>query len=205
VILRSILSLQSHRLFTHLLRHHVRFFPRNRCVASRLICHPITDHLSRDEADKSGNCPAGFVADHGVGNPAVRDFYLQSHGGLLGSSFTVFHYQSFFSIIDCHVQLAGRAIISPLGMIYTGITRMSTFATCPLSYIRSPLSRLQDLAFTLCHSYARATRSVSIPAPVYCELYTYYLPPLLNTKLCWHADADVGTPISRCLSMLTIQ
>ncbi|KAG0694245.1 hypothetical protein DFH29DRAFT_1006504 [Suillus ampliporus] len=52
-------------------RHHVRFFPRN-----------------RNDADKSGNCPAGFVADQGVGNPAVRDFYLQlqSHGGLLGTS-----------------------------------------------------------------------------------------------------------------------
>ncbi|KAG1749019.1 ribonuclease H-like domain-containing protein [Suillus paluster] len=50
-------------------RHHVRFFPK-----------------SRNEADRSGNCPAGFVADKGVGNPAVRDFYLQSHGGILGTS-----------------------------------------------------------------------------------------------------------------------
>lgn len=28
---------------------------------------------------------------------------------------------------------------------------------------------LQALTFALCHVYARATRSVSIPAPVYCE------------------------------------
>ena len=28
---------------------------------------------------------------------------------------------------------------------------------------------LQSLSFTLCHVYARSTRSVSIPAPVYCE------------------------------------
>jgi eukaryotic translation initiation factor 2C len=28
---------------------------------------------------------------------------------------------------------------------------------------------LQQLSFALCHVYARATRSVSIPAPVYCE------------------------------------
>ncbi|KAG0691605.1 hypothetical protein DFH29DRAFT_763937, partial [Suillus ampliporus] len=32
-------------------RHHVRFFLKN-----------------RNEADKSGNCPAGFVANQGVGN-----------------------------------------------------------------------------------------------------------------------------------------
>lgn len=28
---------------------------------------------------------------------------------------------------------------------------------------------LQNLSFALCHVYARSTRSVSIPAPVYCE------------------------------------
>ena len=28
---------------------------------------------------------------------------------------------------------------------------------------------LQALSYALCHVYARATRSVSIPAPVYCE------------------------------------
>ncbi|KAG1748935.1 uncharacterized protein EDB91DRAFT_1244738 [Suillus paluster] len=35
-------------------RHHVRFFLKN-----------------RNEADKSRNCPAGFIADQGVDNPAV--------------------------------------------------------------------------------------------------------------------------------------
>ena len=30
---------------------------------------------------------------------------------------------------------------------------------------------IQGLSFALCHVYARATRSVSIPAPVYCESY----------------------------------
>lgn len=31
---------------------------------------------------------------------------------------------------------------------------------------------LQSLTFALCHVYARATRSVSIPAPVYCKQHT---------------------------------
>ncbi|KAG2752172.1 Piwi-domain-containing protein [Suillus brevipes Sb2] len=95
-------------------RHHVRFFPK-----------------SRNDGDKSGNCPAGFVADEGVGNPAVRDFYLQSHGGLLGTS------------------------------------RPSHYITLRDDIYRNSTDDLKELAFTLCHAYARATRSVSIPAPVY--------------------------------------
>lgn len=33
---------------------------------------------------------------------------------------------------------------------------------------------LQAISYTLCHVYARATRSVSIPAPVYCEFPLYW-------------------------------
>jgi eukaryotic translation initiation factor 2C len=50
-------------------RHHVRLFPQN----------------ERD-GDRSGNCPAGTVVDHEVAHPTEFDFYLQSHGGLLGTS-----------------------------------------------------------------------------------------------------------------------
>jgi eukaryotic translation initiation factor 2C len=56
--------------------------------------------MTRNDGDKSGNCPAGFVADEGVGNPAVRDFYLQSHGGLLGSEFILIT-QLFRPLIVC--------------------------------------------------------------------------------------------------------
>ncbi|KAH8117266.1 Piwi-domain-containing protein [Phellopilus nigrolimitatus] len=48
--------------------------------------------------------------------------------------------------------------------------------------------RLQGFSFTLCHTYARATRSVSIPAPCYCEIIfqiacaraDYHFDPSLN-------------------------
>lgn len=50
-------------------RHHVRFFPK----------HP-------GDADRSGNCPAGTVVDQVVAHPTEFDWYLQSHGGLLGTS-----------------------------------------------------------------------------------------------------------------------
>lgn len=50
-------------------RHHVRFFPR-----------------SENEGDRSGNCVAGTVVDSDVINPVEFDFYLLSHGGILGTS-----------------------------------------------------------------------------------------------------------------------
>ena len=53
-------------------RHHVRFFPRTPEEAG--------------QGDKSGNVPAGTVVDSDITNPAEFDFYLQSHGGLLGTS-----------------------------------------------------------------------------------------------------------------------
>jgi eukaryotic translation initiation factor 2C len=93
-------------------RHHVRFFP------------------APNVADRSGNCPAGTVVDTDVVHPTEFDFYLQSHGGLLGTSRPA-HYS---------------VLSDDNGFSADG---------------------LQMLAFALCHVYARATRSVSIPAPVY--------------------------------------
>jgi eukaryotic translation initiation factor 2C len=50
-------------------RHHVRLFPGK-----------------ENEADRSGNCVAGTVVDSDVVNPVEFDFYLLSHGGILGTS-----------------------------------------------------------------------------------------------------------------------
>ncbi|KAF9441655.1 Piwi-domain-containing protein [Macrolepiota fuliginosa MF-IS2] len=77
-------------------------------------------------ADRTGNCPAGTILDTGITSPVEFDWYLQSHGGLLGTSRPAHYADNRFSA-----------------------------------------DTLQALAFTLCHVYARATRSVSIPAPVY--------------------------------------
>lgn len=41
---------------------------------------------SERDGDRSGNCPAGTVVDREVSHPTEFDFYLQSHGGLLGTS-----------------------------------------------------------------------------------------------------------------------
>ncbi|CAE6417203.1 unnamed protein product [Rhizoctonia solani] len=93
-------------------RHHVRFFP------------------THGGEDRSGNCPAGTVVEDVVGHPTEFDFYLQSHGGLLGTSRSS-HYSVLYDDNN----------FTPDG--------------------------IQAVSFALCHVYARATRSVSIPAPVY--------------------------------------
>ncbi|KAK1227892.1 hypothetical protein PQX77_009082 [Marasmius sp. AFHP31] len=54
-------------------RHHFRFFPKD------------PNDIPR-QADKSGNCPSGTVIDTEITHPLEFDFYLQSHGGLLGTS-----------------------------------------------------------------------------------------------------------------------
>ncbi|KAF9120015.1 Eukaryotic translation initiation factor 2C [Mortierella sp. 14UC] len=50
-------------------RHHARLFPMN-----------------SNQADRSGNCVAGTVVDTVITHPTEFDFYLQSHGGLQGTS-----------------------------------------------------------------------------------------------------------------------
>jgi eukaryotic translation initiation factor 2C len=94
-------------------RHHVRLFP----------CRD-------NEGDRSGNCVAGTVVDSDVVNPVEFDYYLLSHGGILGTSRPA-HYNV---LLDENKFTADG---------------------------------LQSLSYALCHVYARATRSVSIPAPVY--------------------------------------
>jgi len=125
-------------------RHHVRFFPQ-----------------SEREADKSGNCPAGTVVDREIAHPTEFDFYLQSHGGLLGTSRPA-HY----SVLYDENNFTADA--------------------------------LQSLSFALCHVYARSTRSVSIPAPVYyadivCSRAKNHFDPNEQWDLIGSDDASVDT------------
>ncbi|KAH8999090.1 argonaute-like protein [Lactarius akahatsu] len=115
-------------------RHHVRFFPR-----------------FKSESDRSGNCFAGTVVDSDIVNPVEFDFYLQSHGGLLGTSRPA-HYNV---LIDEN---------------------------------RLTADGLQSITYALCHVYARATRSVSVPAPVYyakivCARSKHHFDPQLGLDL----------------------
>ncbi|KAK0227666.1 argonaute-like protein [Armillaria fumosa] len=95
-------------------RHHIRLFSEN----------------PKDIDQNSKNLIAGTVVDQDITSPVLFDWYLQSHGGIKGTSrsshYTVLHDESNFTP-----------------------------------------DALQSLAFLLCHTFARATKSVSIPAPVY--------------------------------------
>ncbi|KAI0797904.1 Piwi domain-containing protein [Abortiporus biennis] len=114
-------------------RHHVRFFP-----------------VSPNAGDRSGNCPPGLVVDDEIVYSSLPDFYLQSHGGILGTS------RSSHYVVLCNE--------TPWTM-----------------------RQLQHLSYALCHSYAAATRSVSIPAPVYyadrvCASAEFHMPPNMNLE-----------------------
>jgi eukaryotic translation initiation factor 2C len=121
-------------------RHHMRFQPQDR------------------DADRSGNCPAGTVIDKGIGHPTLFDFYLQSHGGLLGTSRSS-HYSVLYDDNNFNSDT------------------------------------MHSLSFALCHLFARSTRSVSIPAPVYyadivCSRAKFHYDPGLDISLSETATQD---------------
>ncbi|OJA17422.1 hypothetical protein AZE42_04820 [Rhizopogon vesiculosus] len=71
-------------------------------------------------------------------------------------------------------------------------SRPSHYITLRDDIYKHNIDELQELAFTLCHSYARATRSVSIPAPVYCEFYTYHcFTTVSDVQPSLRKDADI--------------
>jgi len=96
-------------------RHHIRFFPMP------------------GDGDRTGNCKAGLVVDQGItdGTSPYSHFYLQSQGGLKGTS------------------------------------RPSHYAVVYNEDKSLTADKIQGLTFALCHTHARATRSIGIPAPVY--------------------------------------
>ena len=56
--------------------------------------------------------------------------------------------------------------------------------------LRSP-DGIQQLSFALCHVYARSTRSVSIPAPVYCKKYSLSSSHSRSQPYTVLSDADI--------------
>ena len=112
-----------------------------------------------------GICPAGTVIDTDVVSPAHFDYYLYGHAGRLGTSkpahYTVLVDENKFTCVRCIAsQLELRGLLLTDAILCVVLNRADD---------------LQSVSFALCHVYARCTRSVSIPAPVYCE-YTILLP-----------------------------
>ncbi|KAL0575889.1 hypothetical protein V5O48_006089 [Marasmius crinis-equi] len=107
-------------------RHHVAFFPETGS--------PAYDR-------KTGNCVAGFVADHELANPLspMGDFYLQSHQAIQGTSrsshYTVIQDQNGVAT-DEKGQVDMRRSVLYRDLLVRELIR--TF-------------RLEELAFSLCH------------------------------------------------------
>ncbi|KAF7342176.1 Protein argonaute-2 [Mycena venus] len=102
-------------------RHHVRLFPVN----------------DRD-ADRSGNCPAGTVIDRDIGHPTEFDFYLQSHGGLLGTS-RPGHYSVLYDENNLTADTM-QALSFALCHVYAGSTR-SVSIPAPVYYADTVCAR----------------------------------------------------------------
>jgi hypothetical protein len=101
-------------------RHHVRLFP-----------------CKENEADRSGNCVAGTVVDSDVVNPVEFDFYLLSHGGILGTSRPA-HYNV---LLDenkfTYVFLSG--IAAKFFSMLTWAPGLMVYNPCPMPCVTSTL------------------------------------------------------------------
>ncbi|KAF8898225.1 ribonuclease H-like domain-containing protein [Gymnopilus junonius] len=122
--------------------------------------HAVFFPANAGDADRTGNCPPGSLIDGGVTHPIGRDFYLQSHAAIQGTCRSS-HYT----------------------VLHDEIWNANVKANEPWS-----LKHIQELAYTLCHVYAKATRSVSIPAPVYyadlvCSRGAFHVQPGLQLSL----------------------
>ena len=107
-------------------RHHVRFFP---CVQGE------------GTSDRSGNCVAGTVVDSDVINPVEFDFYLLSHGGILGTSrpahYNILMDENRFTYVTLDVSPARRlTMLTPCPVLTAYNPSHMPFVTC----MREPLA-----------------------------------------------------------------
>ena len=70
-------------------RHHAVFFPPGYVLTS--IYHALSLICCSREHDNN-NCPPGLVVDSAITNPAVPNFYLQSHAAIQGSESFLFFF-----------------------------------------------------------------------------------------------------------------
>lgn len=115
------------------------------------------------DADRFSNNPAGTVVDRGVTESGAWDFYLQSHTAIQGTARPA-HY---FVVLD-------------------EIFRSRYPRGVPLPH-RNVADVVESLSQALCYTYGRATKAVSICAPVYyadilCERARVYLKDVFDAS-----------------------
>jgi hypothetical protein len=109
------------------------------------------------DADRSANAPAGTVVDRGVTEAGSWDFYLQAHAAIQGTARPAHYAVILDEIFRPHYRKKG----------------------VPPPY-RNVSDVVESLSQALCYTYGRATKAVSICAPVYyahvlCERARVYL------------------------------
>lgn len=97
-------------------------------------------------SDNNGNPKEGLVVDRGITEARKWDFFLQSHSALQGTARPA-HYFVLWDEIFTNDKLES---------VHQGVQ----------SGIQ-PVDRLERVTHSLCYLFARTTKAVSIPAPVY--------------------------------------
>lgn len=130
------------------------------------------------DADRGSNNPAGTVVDRGITEAGAWDFYLQAHTAIQGTARPA-HY---FVVLD--EIFRGRGAKPPA---------------------RNVADVVEGLSQALCYTYGRATKAVSICAPVYyadilCERARVYLKEVYDASpaasVAGSAGPGAGTGVS---------
>jgi eukaryotic translation initiation factor 2C len=125
-------------------------------------------------ADRGSNNPAGTVVDRGVTEAGAWDFYLQAHTAIQGTARPA-HY--FVVLDDIFRARYGKGPLPP------GCKNVADV--------------LEGLSQAMCYTYGRATKVVSICAPVYyadilCERARVYLRDLFDATPAGSAAGSVA-------------
>jgi hypothetical protein len=148
-------------------RHHLRFFQGAGPKYAPLQYFIFLSYSTLSIKDKTGNVFGGLVVDKDVTSPTKSDFYLQSHPGLKGSKCPKATWHD--CLLSCYPTASrpGHYIV-----LYNKLNfsiDMWVIRCVDISFLTHLRSSIQQISYFLCYTYARCTRSVSIPAPVYCK------------------------------------
>lgn len=109
--------------------------------------------------DRSGNCQPGTVVDRGVTEARTWDFFLQAHSALQGTA------------RPCHYVVIHDEIFRARAKANTNVA-----------------DALEDVTQSLCYTFGRATKAVSLCTPA------YYADLVCERARCYLADVFDATP-----------
>lgn len=119
---------------------------------------------TEQDCDRSGNTKPGTVVDRGVTEARNWDFFLQAHAALQGTA------------RPCHYYI-----------VHDEIFRQIYAKSIPYPF-KNIADIVEDLTHSMCYSFGRATKAVSLCTPAYyadivCERARCYLADLFDTPV----------------------